>query len=232
MTERPEQPDGSTLLPEETAHRILARAVELDAAQASDISLARLREVAREAGIGGRAFEQAFREFQPTVIAPVADVQREEGSKVWPRVEPFVRNVGAFAAAMVIIGTMDRAAGILGSGWPLEHAASILGNILGVGLSLRLRGRVTAFVLAVTAIAQLAEYAMHLMFGIGTVQGGATKWALIIASALGLGLGALAQMRKLTSSASTRAMEGEHKEPTTDPRTPTEQSRALVLRAV
>jgi hypothetical protein len=63
------------------------------------------------------------------------------------------------------------------------------------------------------------------------VQGGATKWALIIASALGLGLGALAQMRKLTSSASTRAMEDEPREPTTE-RTPAEQSRALVLRAV
>lgn len=232
MTERPDQPDGSTLLPEETAHRILARAVELDAAQASDIPLARLREIAREAGIGGRAFEQAFREFQSPVTTPVGDVQRNARSEVWRRVEPLVRNVGAFAAAMVIIGTMSRAAGSLGSGWPLEHAASILGNVFGVGLSLRLRGRVTAFVLAVTAIAQLAEYPMHLMFGIETVQGGATKWALIIASALGLGLGALAQMRKLKSSASIRAMEGEAREPTTDRRTPAEQSRAFVLRAV
>ena len=232
MTERPDQPDDSTLLPEETAHRILARAVELDVAQASDIPLARLREIAREAGIGRRAFEQAFRELQSPVISPLADVQRQAGSEVWLRVEPFARNVGAFAAAMVIIGAMSRAAGSLGSGWPLEHAASILGNILGVGLSLRLRARVTAFVLAVTAIAQLAEYPMHLMFGIGTVQGGATKWALIIASALGLGLGAFAQMRKLTSSASTRVMEGEPKEPTTDARTSAEQSRALVLRVV
>ena len=158
MTERSDQADGSTLLPEETAHRILARAVELDAAHASDIPLARLREIAHEAGIGGRAFEQAVRELRSPVTAPIADVQREERPKVWPRVEPFVRNVGAFAAAMVIIGTMSRAAGSLGSGWPLQHAASILGNILGVGISLRLSGRVTAFALTVTAIAQLAEY--------------------------------------------------------------------------
>ena len=232
MTERSDQPDGSTLLPEETAHRILARAVELDAAQASDIPLARLREIAREAGIGGRAFEQALHELQSTVAAPVTERQIKEDSRVWSRVEPFVRNAGAFAAAMAIIGTMSRAAVSLGAGWPLEHAVSIFANILGVGLALRLRGRVTAFVLAVTAIAQLAEYPTHLVFGIGTVQGGPTKWALITASALGLGFGAFAHRRKLTSPALTKAVEGAPKEPSTDPRTLAEQSRALVLRAI
>jgi hypothetical protein len=232
MTERSDQPDGATLLPEETAHRILARAVELDAAHASDVPLVRLREIAREAGIGGRAFELALQEFQSSAVASDTEEPRTGGRhSVWSRVEPFVRNAGAFAAAMAIIGTANRAALSLGSGWQLEHATSILANILGVGVALRLRGRVAAFVLAVTAIAQLAEYPMHLMFGIGTVQGGATKWALIIAAALGLGVGALAHKRKLSRPALGQAVEGDA-DPVTDQRTRAEQSRALVLRAV
>jgi hypothetical protein len=149
--------------------------------------------------------------------------------KVWSRVEPFVRNGGAFAAAMAILGTVNRAAMSLGSGWPLEHAASILANMLGVGVALRLRGRVAAFVLAVTAIAQLAEYPMHLMFGIGTVQGGATKWALTIAAALGLGFGVLSHRRKLSSPALSLAVEDDPTEPITDPGTLAERSRVSVL---
>ena len=231
MTERSGQPDGSTLLPEETAHRVLARAVELDAAQASDIPVARLREIAREAGIADRALEQALLELQSPVAVPIAQLQSNEGPTVWARLEPFVRNAGAFAAGMAIIGTLSRAAVSIGSGWPLEQGAAILGNILGVGLALRLRGRVTAFVLAVTAIAQLAEYPMHLMFGIETVQGGPTKWALILAAALGLGFGAVAYRRKLTGAALAAVVEAKPKDPTTDPRTIAEQSRALVLRA-
>lgn len=233
MIERSDQPDDSTLLPEETAHRILARAVELDAAHASDVPLARLREIAREAGIGGRAFDLALREFQSSVVASDRKEPGTSGSvSAWSRVEPVVRNAGALAAAMAIIGMVNRGAASFGSGWPLEHAASILANLVGVGLALRLRGRVAAFVLAVTAIAQLAEYPMHLMFGIGTVQGGATKWALIIAAALGLGVGAVAHLRALFSPAKSTLVEGDPKEPAKEPRTRAEQSRALMLRAV
>jgi hypothetical protein len=231
MTQHPDSHDGSTLLPEESAHRILARAVELDAAQASDIPLTRLREIAHEAGIGTAAFEQAMREFQ----APVASAQSQsdpEGESLWIRVEPVVRNVGAFAVAMAIIGASDRLAVPPGSGWPIEHAAAILGNILGVGLAVKLRARITAYVLGVTAIAQLAEYPMHLWFGIETVQGGPTKLALILAAALGLGVGILARRRARPSPAAAEAIDLNAEKLQADPRTQAEQSRALVLRPI
>jgi hypothetical protein len=65
----------------------------------------------------------------------------------------------------------------------------IAANVLGLGIALRLRGRVTAVVLGVTAAAQLAQYPIHLVFGIDTVQGGATKWALMLTGLLGIAVG-------------------------------------------
>jgi hypothetical protein len=50
MTSDPVQPNGEWLS-EDDAHRVLARAVELDSRAMTDVSLAQLREVAIEAGI-------------------------------------------------------------------------------------------------------------------------------------------------------------------------------------
>jgi hypothetical protein len=190
MTKDPGSPDDAAPLSEETAHRVLARAVELDVRHASEVPLARLREIAREAGIGDRAFELALREIGETMPVRANEERGATGAiQKLRRFAPVLRNAGAFAAAMGIIGVANRLISIAGTGWPLEHAVAILANVVGVGLSLRVRAKLAAFVLAVTAIAQLAEYPMHLVFGITTVQGGATKWALILAAALGLGFG-------------------------------------------
>jgi hypothetical protein len=224
-------PSEPMLLPEETAHRILARAVELDAAHTSDIPLATLREIAREAGIGARAFESAVREFQ-SASSSRTGLETAGDEFRWTRVGPILRNVGAFVVGMGIIRAANSIAVPLGAGWPVEHAVAILANILGVGVALKFRARATAFVLAVTAIAQLAEYPMHLQFGIDTVQGGPTKFALIIASALGLGFGVLARRRALAHSAQPRTMDAETVDPQSEQRTQTEQTRALALRPV
>ena len=227
----PESPDHAVPLSEETAHRVLARAVELDARHASDVPIAKLREIAREAGIGERAFELALLEIG-TSVPVVASEEEEHGSGVrwWSRFAPVLRNAGAFAATMVMIGTAGRLVSPLGAGWQLEHAVAILANIVGVGISLRVRAKLTAFVLAITAAAQLAEYPMHLVFGIGTVQGGATKWALILAAALGLGFGIAARKvsRRLANTPST---DGEAiGENATEPAAASQQSRSLLLR--
>jgi hypothetical protein len=51
-------------LSEDEAHRLLARAVELDSRDTADLSLAQLREVANEAGIAPEAFERALQELE------------------------------------------------------------------------------------------------------------------------------------------------------------------------
>jgi len=231
MTERLDRPDAPTFLSEDAAHRLLARAVELDSRHASDVPLSKLREIAREAGISNRAFDLALEEIRVSPSPSVADVQvASEQTGRWSRWQPLIRNVGSFAAAMILIGTVNRFTNAVGTTWPMQHAVSILANVLGAGLALRLRGRVAAFVLGVTAIAQLAEYPMHLVFGIATVQGGPTKWALILAATLGLGAGVLSRKREqmrsgLATATDARAeMEKTESHETTDP-----QSRTLML---
>src|SRR5688572_9575167 len=64
MTSENEQPPHASRVPDETAHRILARAIELDASQAIETSLEDLRGIAQEAGISPGAFEQALAEFR------------------------------------------------------------------------------------------------------------------------------------------------------------------------
>jgi len=63
----PLSPDGQPVddfLSEEDAHRVLARAVELDTRTVSDVSVAQLRSIAAEAGIKAEALDRALREFR------------------------------------------------------------------------------------------------------------------------------------------------------------------------
>ena len=51
-------------LSEDEAHRVLARAVELDARAMSDVSISQLRSVAQEAGIAPEALDRALLELR------------------------------------------------------------------------------------------------------------------------------------------------------------------------
>ncbi|MGH7462966.1 MAG: hypothetical protein ACREMA_18325 [Longimicrobiales bacterium] len=64
MTADRNHPDDTEKLPEETVRRVLTRASELEAARANELSLAELRDVAREAGIAPSAVEQAIAELR------------------------------------------------------------------------------------------------------------------------------------------------------------------------
>lgn len=231
MTRQPELPHDSSLS-EDVAHRVLARAVELDARNASEVPLTKLREIAQEAGISELALEQALREITAPVDGTAAGQKHDTRLLASSRFTPVVTNLGSFAAAMVIIGAANRMASGFGAGWPVEHAVAILANIVGVGLSLRFRAKLSAFVLGVTAVAQLAEYPMHLMFGIQTVQGGATKWALMLAAGLGISLGILSRKASRRWFAPTRDSDGEVApgEQAAPENTTQQQTRSLLLR--
>ena len=65
MSNLPEDQRGDDRLSEEDAHRILARAVELDDRDRADVvSIAQLQSIAAEAGIAAGALEGALREFR------------------------------------------------------------------------------------------------------------------------------------------------------------------------
>jgi len=190
MSREPAPQHAETTLSEDAAHRLLARAVELDARHGSQLSIAQLREIAREAGIAPEAFDEALTEIRASTEDTVG--AKKPGFVRW---KALATNAIAVAAFWLVLSALSRITGSLD--WPTHHAALILANLLGVGISLRLRARPTAVVLGVTAAAQLAEYVMHLLFGIQTVQGGPTKWALMLAGLLGITLGTvMARSRK------------------------------------
>jgi hypothetical protein len=86
MTERNQARDAERL-PEEAARRLLERASELEAARGADLSVAELREAAREAGIRPSAFEQALAEYRrtdPASAATAAPALRRRLARFWP----------------------------------------------------------------------------------------------------------------------------------------------------
>jgi hypothetical protein len=88
MTERDQARDDERL-PEQAARRLLARASELEAARGAELSIAELREAAREAGIAPGAFEQALAELRerdsaaPAAAGPVPTRLRRL-ARFWP----------------------------------------------------------------------------------------------------------------------------------------------------
>ena len=85
MTERDQARDAERL-PEEAARRVLARASELEAARGAELSVAELREAAREAGIASGAFEQALAEVRardPATRGP-APTRLRRLARFWP----------------------------------------------------------------------------------------------------------------------------------------------------
>lgn len=67
----------SQLISDELAQRILARAIEFDAALESHVSQARLREIASDAGISPDAFDMALRESTSPRRALIAERQEK-----------------------------------------------------------------------------------------------------------------------------------------------------------
>jgi hypothetical protein len=190
-------------LSEDAAHRLIARAIELDARRAEEVSIAQLREVAQEAGISLQAFEEALHEVGSLEVMPKLSVR--ERFRRWVRGNQEVSsrpildrigiNVVAFAAFWATAFLFGRAGDAMTTTWVGQAGGILVANLLGVGIARRLNARVTMLVLSVTAIAQTAEFVLHLIYGIGSVQSGPTHLAVMLASLLGVGAGVVASHR-------------------------------------
>ena len=216
MTSHERVPDPLRL-PDDAAHRILARAIELDVSRPLETSLDDLRDIAKEAGISADAFEQAVTEFRALQLRSFANAAAPVGSddpasepgmigRVWNRLagsrakdarstpsvlEALTTNVVAFGIFFLTYGFANRITYGLGAPWEVGHLIQILADIVGVAIAVRLNARFVAFGLAGIAVAQLAKYLMHLGFGIEAVQGGPTQLAVMIAGVLGATIGGL-----------------------------------------
>lgn len=70
MSLDPSESPTHARISEENAHRLLARAAELDAHIGTELSIDQLREIAREAGIAESAFDEALRELDARSRGP------------------------------------------------------------------------------------------------------------------------------------------------------------------
>jgi hypothetical protein len=225
--------DSSERVTDDVAHRLLARAVELDETQRAALTLGELREVAREAGISTDAFERALSELRavlersdiPAWLAP--PVGRDEPGllrTLWRRItgdarsqsarvsawEPIATNVIAVALFFFLFGLSSRISHSIGAPWQLNHLLQLPAYLLGAGVAFRLQARAVAYGLAGLGIAAAVKYAMHLAFGIETVQGGPTQLAVMIAGVAGVALGGWMMGRR---SAGRETRPSAHAEP-------------------
>jgi hypothetical protein len=76
MVDAREDLERDALLSEDEAHRLLARAVELDARHRASVSVEDLRKAAGEAGIESGAFIQALSELRSGALEPVTIGER------------------------------------------------------------------------------------------------------------------------------------------------------------
>jgi hypothetical protein len=247
--------DSSERIPDDIAHRLLARAVELDETQRAALTLGELREVAREAGVSTDAFDRALDELRavlerpdlPALTAP--PIGREEPrilKTLWRRAigearqeparvtawESIATNVIAFALFYFLFGLSSRISQSLGAPWQLVHLLQLPAYVLGAGIAFRLRARPVAYALTGLGIAAAVKYGMHLTFGIEAVQGGPTQLAVMIAGVAGVAFGGW-MMGRRSSGRETRPSAHAEPEATTAPHVPSETAlrRLFSLRA-
>src|ERR1700682_3819878 len=79
--------------------------------------------------------------------------------------------------------------------WPAADIGQLVAAAVSLGIAVRLRAMIRAFLTASFAAFVLAEIAIHLLFGIRAAQGGPTHLAVMAAALIGVSLGAFALRR-------------------------------------
>ena len=225
----PKAPHGPESIPEVVAHRVLARAAELDAARGLSVELERLRSAAREAGIAPEAFDAAWREVSALTqreAAVAADARARPGvfHQLWRRLrhpdDPAMRlstadriltGATATAGALALWIGLVQLADAFGAPWLFLP----LSQFVAAGLAIRLRARGVGLVFAGLGVAIGAEAVMDAIAGGPAVRGGPAHWALMIAGIAGVALGAFLGSRRM-SPEFTLPAQAPHPEPASE----------------
>jgi hypothetical protein len=113
--------------------------------------------------------------------------------------------IGVFwTTAFVIVQFGQRVAG----GWAVGQLGEVLACALGVFLALRFNVKPVAYVLAGQLAFTVSELALHSVFGNGSVQGGPTHFAVMLAGTIGVALGAFLRTRQRTEPQSADDADG------------------------
>ncbi len=202
----PEDTSNARRLPEDVAHRLLARAVELDASRDTEVTLTQLRDAAQDAGISAAAFDAALAELHPQGVEKHRVHGSPPGRGLSARLrrllgiatptggvgslrEFLLRNVLALAACWGILTFLVAMGGVADVEWLVRKALDPAALALGAAAAARLRARPVGILLAGLAISTGAEFLMDAALGAPAVQGFGSHLALMIAGIAGVLLG-------------------------------------------
>ena len=136
--DRPDNsPTDDARVPEVTAHRLLARAVQLDATRDTMMTVAELRAVALEAGIAPEALDQALQELRTGTSTEITVADETKRSLA----RSIAVNVGAMAGTWLGLIAIVTVGSRFVAGWGLPAAATVIGLAGGVAFAHRLRAR-------------------------------------------------------------------------------------------
>ena len=180
-------PHSPDFLSEDAAHRLLARAVELDAHRAGTLSIEQLRDVARDAGISPRAFDDALAEARAG--AP------KRFWRSWARYG--ILNGLGLGAFYYLFQLLNR------SLLPFPSPGGLMGidivaTVAGMAVALRMRWKIAATIIGVWGAAQLGAYLGLYGLYLSRSANIFSSWgraSLGLASLCGVGVGALVTRR-------------------------------------
>jgi hypothetical protein len=174
----PLPPDESQRLSEAEAHRLLARALELEQLRGSDLTIAQLHDAAREVGISDAAFRAAVQEARAKAPEP----KRPLAIVVLTNLLAGV----AFWGLYVLLAQLAVAADVP---WTVRKLLDVLTLVVGVAVAHKLSARVARFAFLGLAIAAAAELVLDVVFGTPAVLGSGSHLALWLGSFGGLAAG-------------------------------------------
>lgn len=179
-------PTPSHGIPDADVPALLARAAELDVALAPHMPVARLREIALEAGVSDAALAEALAEYASR--APVR--QFGEG---WRRA--LAVNVAMLALSIVLVASASR----------LASARGDFAQIIAIDVALlacaAIAQRTRATIMRVVALGLAIAIGSDTLFTAveGPIRGASAHFAIILGSVLGVAIGALIARRGSTS---------------------------------
>ena len=209
---------------EDEAHRLIARAAELDLARAELVSLTQVRTAAVEAGISPAAFDEALREYRLTLERNTAAISADRDSppaSALGRLRRWFRsraNAGPSSlAARVRVNALALLA-TWGGMTLLVHAidlfrvgdgavtvAMVASLLAGTVLAHRLRANLARFACVALAISIGSEMLFDLIAGHPVVHGNGAQFALLTAGVVGVGVGLLLGTKERTDSSDANA---------------------------
>jgi hypothetical protein len=190
------QPLGALGVPDELVHRILARAAALDVEYASRVPLARLREIARDAGVSESALAAALTEFESALVSappPSAHVWRGIAAPRGWRARVVVNAVAVLGGATVM-AALGRIFVALNLSDGFRTAIMLIALVLIAEAAKRAGATTVRLVTLGLLVAQGAESLLELSFG-WQIQGGEAHFGLILAGLAGVTLGAVVARR-------------------------------------